>query len=99
MPTPATYLPRMGDDVVRAKLEVLKRHCDTVGRDYAAIERTTLDTAYLAPGQQSPADIIAQCRSLAALGIQHAIFNMPNVHEITPLETFGREIIPAVAAM
>ena len=43
----------------------------------------------LAPGRQSPADVIAHCRSLAALGIQHAIFNMPNVHEITPLETFG----------
>jgi F420-dependent oxidoreductase-like protein len=90
---------RMGDDVVRAKLEVLQRHCDAVGRDYATIEKTTLDTAYLAPGQQSPTDIIAQCRSLAALGIQHAIFNMTNVHEITPLETFGREIIPAVAAL
>jgi hypothetical protein len=36
---------------------------------------------------------------LAALGIQHVIFNMPNVHEITPLETFAREIIPAVAGL
>ena len=34
---------------------------------------------------------------LAEVGIQHLIFNMPNVHEITPLEQFGREIIPAVA--
>ena len=41
--------------------------------------------------------MVAQCRDLAALGIQHAIFNMPNVHEIAPLATFGREIIPAVA--
>jgi F420-dependent oxidoreductase-like protein len=89
---------RMGTDVVRAKLDVLKRHCDAVGRDYAAIEKTTLDTAYLAPGQQSPAEIIELCRSLAGLGVQHAIFNLPNVHEIAPLETFAREIIPAVAA-
>jgi hypothetical protein len=27
------------------------------------------------------------------------IFNMPNVHDLTPLETFGREIIPAVAGL
>jgi hypothetical protein len=27
------------------------------------------------------------------------IFNMPNVHKIWPLETFGLEIIPAVAAL
>jgi hypothetical protein len=33
------------------------------------------------------------------MGVQHAIFNMPNVHEIRPLEVFGREIIPAVAGL
>ena len=69
-----------------------------VARPYEAIEKTTLATVHLAPGAMSAAEVVAQCRDLAALGIQHAIFNMPNVHEITPLETFGREIIPAVAA-
>jgi hypothetical protein len=42
-------------------------------------------------------DVIAHCRALSAAGIQHALFNMPNVHELRPLEIFGREIIPAVA--
>jgi hypothetical protein len=42
--------------------------------------------------------VIAQCQALARVGIHQAIFNMPNVHEIRPLEIFGREIIPAVAA-
>ena len=32
------------------------------------------------------AAMIEQCRELAGIGIQQAIFNMPNVHEITPLE-------------
>ena len=90
---------QVGIDVVRGKLDVLKRHCDTVGRDYNEIEKTTLASAYLAPGQMSASDVIGQCRALAGLGIQQAIFNMPNVHEITPLETFGREIIPVVAAL
>jgi F420-dependent oxidoreductase-like protein len=71
--------------------------CETVGRDYAEIEKTILGGAYLAEGQMSVSNVIEQCRRLADLGIQHAIFNMPNVHEITPLETFGREIIPVVA--
>jgi hypothetical protein len=39
------------------------------------------------------------CSDLSEAGIQHLILNMPNVHEISPLETFGREIIPAVAAL
>ncbi len=89
----------MGLDTVRNKLDVLKKHCETVGRDYAEIEKSTLGTVYLAEGQMSAADVIAQCRDLAGIGVQHAIFNMPNVHEITPLEIFGKEIIPAVAAL
>jgi F420-dependent oxidoreductase-like protein len=88
-----------GDNAtVKAKLDVLKRHCDTLGRDYSTIEITTIGALTLAPGQMSTKDVIAQCRSLADMGVQHAIFYMPNVHEIKPLEVFGREIIPAVAA-
>lgn len=88
---------RAGDDTLRQKLDVLRDHCDALGRDYDAIEKTTLDTVNLAPGGQTPADVIARCRELAGLGISHAIFNMPNAQDIAPLETFGREIIPAVA--
>jgi hypothetical protein len=36
-------------------------------------------------------------RGLSAIGVNHAIFNMPNVHEIALLEVFGRETILAVA--
>lgn len=90
---------RAGEEMLRRKLDALREHCDAVGRPYEAIEKTTLATVHLAPGHMSAADVVAQCRDLAALGIQHAIFNMPNVHEIAPLETFGREIIPAVAEL
>ena len=47
--------------------------------------------------KQSSAQVVAECRELAALGIEHAIFNFPNAHEITPLRIFGKEVIPAVA--
>jgi len=87
---------RMGSDTLRLKLDVLKKHCDRLGRDYGAIEKTTLGTVHIAPGRMSAKDVIDECRSLAALGIQHCIFNMPNVHELTPLEVFAKEIIPAV---
>lgn len=89
----------MGADVLRHKLDVLRRHCDDVGRDYDEIEKTTLDTVHLAPGELSAGDVIKRCETLAELDIEHAIVNMPNVHEITPLETFGKEIIPAVAEL
>ena len=68
---------------------------NALNRWTSAIEKTALGT--VEPGKQSAAEIIDICRQAAEAGIEHIIFNMPNVHEITPLETFGREIIPAVA--
>ena len=88
---------RMGVETVRGKLDILKQHCEKVGRDYAEIEKTTLRTVHLAPDKMSAKDVVEECRALAGIGIQHAIFNMPNVHEIKPLEIFGKEIIPVLA--
>jgi len=84
-------------DILRHKLDVLAGHCQALGRPYEEIERTSLGTVHLAPGEMSVDDVIERCRGMAGAGIQQAIFNMPNVHEITPLEQFGRQIIPAVA--
>jgi F420-dependent oxidoreductase-like protein len=86
-----------GLEALRHKLDVLKQHCEDVGREYSEIEKTTLAGAHLAPGQMSPAQVVQLCRDQAALGIQQVIFNMPNVEEIEPLRIFGREIIPTVA--
>jgi F420-dependent oxidoreductase-like protein len=82
---------------VRGKLAILRQHCDVLGRDYASIEKTTLGTADLRPGKMTAADVIALCKDLAEVGVHHALFNIPDVHDIAPLEVFGREIIPAVA--
>jgi F420-dependent oxidoreductase-like protein len=85
--------------MVAPKLEVLKRHCADLGRDYAEIEKTTLGTADFSPGRMTAKDIVDYCKSLAAIGVDHAIFNMPNVHEIKPLEVFCNEVIPEVAGL
>ncbi len=85
-----------GAGEVGRKLDVLRRHCDDLGRDYAAIERTTLGTVQLGAGQQSSAEVIRQCRALAQVGVQQAIVNLPNVHEIRPIEQLAREVIPAL---
>lgn len=90
---------RAGEAVLQHKLAVLKRHCDEAGRPYDDIEKTTLGTVHLGEGQMTPGEVIDLCRTLAGLGISHAIFNIPNVHDIRPLEVFGREIIPAVAGL
>ena len=91
------FFARTGIEELRRKLEVLQEHCAREGRNYGAIEKTALDTVHLAPGQMSVSQVLEKCKALAGVGFQHLIFNMPNVHEIKPLEVFGREIIPAVA--
>jgi F420-dependent oxidoreductase-like protein len=90
---------RAGIDELRKKLSILKRYCDEMGQPYNEIERTSLATVNLSPGNTTASQVIELCRGLADIGIQHVIFNMPNVAEIEPLEIFGREIIPAVAGL
>jgi hypothetical protein len=58
-----------------------------------------LGTVKLAPDAMSSTEVIDLCAELADIGFQQAIFNMPNVHDIYPLEIFGKDIIPAVSEM
>jgi F420-dependent oxidoreductase-like protein len=89
-----------GNEMIAQKLDVLKRHCDDVGRNYDEIERTVLTSFNAGAGGAIVSDVINSCRALAALGIQHVIFSgVPNVHTLTPLELIGHEVIPAVAAL
>ncbi len=90
---------RVGGEMLAHKLEVLKRHCDDVGRDYAGIEKTSLSTIRFLRGKKSADRMIEACNDLAKLGFQHAIFNLPNVHEIEPIERIGREVIPIITDM
>jgi F420-dependent oxidoreductase-like protein len=86
-----------GVDAIRHKLDVLRGHCKDLGRSYEEIEKTALGTVDLAPDGMTAEGVIELCHELGEAGIEHLIFNMPNVHEIEPLEAFGEEIIPAVA--
>jgi F420-dependent oxidoreductase-like protein len=82
-------------DSVRAKIDVLRRHCDVIGRRFDDIERTAIGNIDL--GKTGVRQTIEYCRNVSAAGIQHLIVNMPGDHEIAPIETMGKDIIPAVA--
>jgi len=43
-------------ETVRAKLAILRQHCDALGRDYDSIEKTTLGTVDLRPGKMGAND-------------------------------------------
>jgi F420-dependent oxidoreductase-like protein len=61
-------------DDLRHKLDVLRAHCDDVGRDPAEIEVTTC--TYLEPRTDPRAwarDLLGRLEELAAIGVDHAI--------------------------
>jgi F420-dependent oxidoreductase-like protein len=88
---------RAGKERLQSALDALKGHCERLGRDYNAIEKTSLGTAHLGDSHDTVESILERIKTLAGMGFTHVIFNMPNVYEIAPLETFSREIIPVAA--
>jgi F420-dependent oxidoreductase-like protein len=88
-----------GMDALKQKLEVLRRHCDQLKRDYDRIEKTSLATLVLRDDPASVESAIATCRALSMAGIQHAIFNLPNISEIKPVELLARRVLPAVRGL
>ncbi len=88
-----------GAAAVRAKLDVLRRQCDLIGRPYDEIERTAIGSMDLRNGAMSVRQAIEYCRGVSDAGIRHLIVAMPGVHEIGPIELMGKEIIPAVTTL
>lgn len=88
----------VGTQNMQKALDTLKTHCEALGRDYDTVEKSTLGTVHLS-GKDAVDGVIRRIQDLSAMGFTHAIFNMPDVYEIEPLETFAREIIPAVAEL
>jgi F420-dependent oxidoreductase-like protein len=89
---------RAGTEKMQKALDALKGHCEKLGRDYATVEKTSLGTVHLS-GKDTVDSVLSRIKKLSEMGFSHAIFNMPDVYTITPLETFAKEIIPAVAGL
>ena len=86
---PTPELPR--------KLDVLREHCKTVGRDYDEIEKTCMFGFDVGDNGEKLGKVIGGLRWLAGMGIQTVIGAVPHVDRIKPLEIIGEKLIPAVA--
>jgi F420-dependent oxidoreductase-like protein len=92
-------------EFIEAKLAVLAGHCERLGRDYAAIEKTSLGSLALSAdgraGTQSVAEAVDRLGRLAAAGIDQALFNMPDVSDesvfdlVAELVAQAAPIVPA----
>jgi F420-dependent oxidoreductase-like protein len=79
------------------KLDVLRRHCETEGRDYDEIEKTCAFAFDVGEDGEKAGELIEQLRWLSGMGVETVIGVVPKVDRITPLEIIGREVVPAVA--
>jgi F420-dependent oxidoreductase-like protein len=87
-----------GPDVAH-KLDVLRGHCEDVGRDYDEIEKTVMVRFDLGEKGEHTDELLGQLRSLAELGVHEAHGMVARMWEPGVLEQFGKEIVPAAAEM
>jgi F420-dependent oxidoreductase-like protein len=86
-----------GPEQIHHKYEVLREHCEAVGRNYDEIERTNLQSIYL--GRDSPQQIVDRFGELADAGAQQIIASVVEVENPERLETIGRDILPQLRAL
>jgi F420-dependent oxidoreductase-like protein len=77
------------------KLDVLRGHCETVGRNYDEILKTVMPMPLdIGIDGEKVDEVLEQLRGLAALGVDHVHVRVPRMEEIRPLELFGERVIP-----
>src|SRR5260370_960773 len=93
-------LARLGDDMLRHKLDVLRSHCERLGRPYTAIEKTVaLEDLRLSQdgraGTVTAAQALDAFAHLGELGFDHVIITLPNVDEPEVFDRLPQQVVPA----
>jgi F420-dependent oxidoreductase-like protein len=83
--------------MLHRKFEILREHCEAVGRNPDEIERTTLQNINLAT--ESASQVVDRFGELADAGAQHVIVGVRDVHDVSKLEQIGRDVIPALRGL
>ncbi len=86
-----------GPVAIHHKYDVLRRHCEEVGRDYDEIERSTLQSIRFE--RESPDQVVDRFGELSDVGVEHVIVTLRDVWKLDQLERIGREIVPRVHAL
>ncbi|MGH2551072.1 MAG: LLM class F420-dependent oxidoreductase [Thermomicrobiales bacterium] len=93
-----------GVDGLKRKLAILREHCDTVGRDYAEIEKTS--NGGVLPlsksgveGTMSPEQAIDLLGQLKEAGVTQALIGLKTTFSDESRELIATELIPAAAKL
>jgi F420-dependent oxidoreductase-like protein len=81
------------------KLDVLKQHCEDVGRDYDDIEKTVLLRFDLGEKGENVGETLTGMRNFAAMGFTVAHGPLKRAWDTSQFEIFQKEILPAAAEL
>jgi len=91
--------PESGPDAVKAKLDVLARHCADAGTDVTRIRKTILWTGPLDPTTASgAADFAEQMKGFADVGIVE-VHLMPFDDPVGYIRGLGAHVVPAIGQL
>lgn len=79
------------------KLDVLRQHCQAVGRDYDDIEKTS--TILDVDRDMSSAQMVDKISRLAAPGVQHVVLANWGFKDVATLERIARDVLPRVSGL
>jgi F420-dependent oxidoreductase-like protein len=79
------------------KLDVLREHCERLGRDYDAIEKTSIIPFELGRDGEGADKMLAQLREMHDLGITLAVGSLRGPHGPENVPAYGEHIIPEIS--
>jgi alkanesulfonate monooxygenase SsuD/methylene tetrahydromethanopterin reductase-like flavin-dependent oxidoreductase (luciferase family) len=86
-----------GPEKIHHKYEVLRRHCEAVGRPFDEIERSTLQGVNVsrdgAGGTETTDQVIERFGELGDAGAQHVLFSVRDVWQTDKLELLGTTLL------
>ena len=88
-----------GPERIHHKWQVLREHCERLGRPYEEIERSTLQGAFRinrdgSGGAVTPDNLVNHYGELADAGAQHVLFSLRDAHDTDQLELLGTDVFP-----
>ena len=87
------------------KYDVLRQHCAAAGRNFDEVEKTTLSTLWMTPDRGAderwlmPEQALERLAKFRAAGVDHAIFNMPDVDRPETLEYVAKNVVEPAAKL
>ncbi|MGW5240445.1 LLM class F420-dependent oxidoreductase [Monashia sp. NPDC004114] len=81
------------------KLEILREHCDRLGTDYDAIEKTVMSPIDPGPNGEKVDDVLEHLRELAGFGVTHTHMRALDGSRTDWLELMGERVIPEASKL